>query len=89
MIPLWKGKNPIYFGVIWSKVKVTVTINKILTTGSFPHDNFSSVYWIFTKLDHMISLWKGKNPIYFGIIRSKVKVTVTINRIFDNRVVSA
>jgi hypothetical protein len=29
----------------------------------------------------MIPLWKGKNPIYFGVIRSKVKVTVTINRI--------
>jgi hypothetical protein len=38
-----------------------------LTTGSFPHDNFSSVYWIFTKLDHMIALWKEKNPIYFGV----------------------
>jgi hypothetical protein len=37
----------------------------------------------------MISLWKGKNPIYFGVIRSKVKVTVTINIIFDNRIVSA
>jgi hypothetical protein len=36
----------------------------------------------------MIPLWKGKNPIYFGVIRSKVKVTITINRIFDNRVVS-
>ena len=36
-----------------------------MTTGSFPHDNFSSVYWIFTKLGHMITLWKGK---YFGII---------------------
>ena len=35
----------------------------------FPHDSFSSVYWIFTKLDHMISQWKGKNPIYFGVIR--------------------
>jgi hypothetical protein len=33
----------------------------------FPHNNFSSVYWIFTKLDHMIALWKGKNPIYFGV----------------------
>jgi hypothetical protein len=54
----------------------------------FPHNNFSSVYWIFTKLGHMIPLWKGKNPIYFGVIRSKVKVTITINRIFDNRVVS-
>jgi hypothetical protein len=37
----------------------------------------------------MIPLWKGKNPIYFGVIKSKVKVTVTINIIFDNRVVSA
>ena len=33
----------------------------------FPHNNFSSVYQIFTKLDHMIALWKGKNPIYFGV----------------------
>ena len=32
-----------------------------MTTGSFPHDNFSSVYWIFTKLGHMI-------PLYFGVI---------------------
>jgi hypothetical protein len=36
----------------------------------------------------MIPLWKGKNPIYFWVIRSKVKVNVTINIIFDNRVVS-
>jgi hypothetical protein len=35
--------------------------------GRFPHNNFSSVYWIFTKLDHMIALWKGKNPIYLGV----------------------
>ena len=54
-----------------------------------PHNNFSSVYQIFTNLGHMIPLWKGKNPIYFGVIRSKVKVTVTINIIFDNRIVSA
>jgi hypothetical protein len=40
-------------------------------TGSFPHDNFSSVYWIFNKLGHMIPLWKGKNPIYFGVIKVK------------------
>ena len=87
VIPLWKGKNPIYFGVIRSKVKVTITVNIIFDV-SFPHDNFSSVYWIFTKLDHMIALWKRENPIYFGVIRSKVKVTVTINIIFDNRVIS-
>jgi hypothetical protein len=34
----------------------------------------------------MIPLWKGENPIYFGVIRSKVKVTITINIISDNRV---
>jgi hypothetical protein len=55
----------------------------------FPHDNFSSVYRIFTKLGHMIPLWQGKNTIYFGVIRSKVKVTVTINRILNNRILSA
>ena len=33
----------------------------------FLHNNFSSVYRIFTKLGHMIPLWKGKNPIYFGV----------------------
>ena len=55
----------------------------------FPHYNFSSVYRIFTKLGHMIPILKGKNPIYFGVIRSKVKITVTINRYFDNRIVSA
>ena len=38
-----------------------------MTTGSFPHDNFSSVYWIFNKLGHMIPLWKEKNTIYFGV----------------------
>jgi hypothetical protein len=48
-----------------------------------PHDNFSSVYRVFIKLGHMISLWKGKNPIYFGIFRSKVKITVSINNIFE------
>jgi hypothetical protein len=71
MIPLWKAKNPIYIGVIRSKVKVTVTINRIFDNRIVslpPHDNFSSVYWIFTKLGHMIPLWKGKNPIYFGVI---------------------
>jgi hypothetical protein len=43
---------------------------------------FCSVYWIFNKLGHMIPLWKGKNPIYFGVVRSKFKVTITINIIF-------
>ena len=39
----------------------------------FLHNNFSFVYRIFIKLGHM--MWKGKNPIYFRVIRSKVKVT--------------
>ena len=37
-----------------------------MTTGSFPHDNFSSVYWIFNKLGHMIPLWKGRTTFIFG-----------------------
>jgi hypothetical protein len=55
----------------------------------FPHDNFSSVYRVFTKLGHMIPLSTGKYHVYFGVIMSKVKVTVTINIIVDNRMVSA
>jgi hypothetical protein len=38
--------------------------NRILATGLFPHDNFSSVYWIFTKLGHMIYLWKGLRTLF-------------------------
>ena len=82
-------KNPVYFGVIRSKVKVTVTINRFFDNRVISHDNFSFVYWIFTNLGPLIPLWKGKHPVYFGVIRSKVKVTVTINIIFDNKVVSA
>jgi len=35
----------------------------------------------------MIALWKGKNPNYFGVIRSKVKVTITINIIFYHLII--
>jgi hypothetical protein len=35
----------------------------------------------------MIALGKGKNPIYFGDIRSKVKVTVTINIFFYHLII--
>jgi len=68
MIPLLKGKNTIYFGVLGQRSRSPLLSIEFLTTGSFPHDNFSSVYWIFSKLGHMIPLWKGKNPIYFGVI---------------------
>ena len=31
----------------------------------FPHDNFSSVYWIFTKLGHIDSPVEGEEPYLF------------------------
>ena len=31
----------------------------------FPHNKFSSVYRIFTKLDHMIPLLEGEKPYLF------------------------
>jgi hypothetical protein len=72
MIPMWKGKNPVYFRVIRSKVKVIITINRIFDNRvvfrTITLVLFIGVYWIFNKLGHMIPLWKGKNPIYFGVI---------------------
>ena len=44
------------------------SINIFFDNRVVSHENFSSVYWIFTKLGHIIPLWKGKNPIYFGVI---------------------
>ena len=46
------------------------------------HTSFRTITLVLYKLGHMIPLWKGKNPIYVGVIRSKVKVTVTMNIIF-------
>jgi hypothetical protein len=63
MIPLWKGKNPIYFGVIRSR---SLTINIIFDNRVFLHDNFSSVYWIFTKLGHIIPCGRGTFHISSG-----------------------
>jgi hypothetical protein len=135
MIALWMGKNPIYFGIIRSKVKVTITIHRIVdrivsaqinrilplpqgnhvvkvgkdpiyrtsyhvettllskiifrVTVTLTFDLMTPKYIGFFPFHRgivwsMILLWKGKNHIYFGVIRSKVKVTITINRIFDN-----
>jgi hypothetical protein len=91
ILPLPQGNSLIK--IQYTELKLScgndpVVKNTIYSNGDLdlrPND----LYWIFTKLDHMIPLWKGKNPIYFGVIRSKVKDTVTINRIFDNRVISA
>jgi hypothetical protein len=79
------GKEIIVFilGSLSQRSRSPLIWIEFLTTGSFPHDNFSSEYWIFTKLDHMIALWKGKNPFHLEIIRSKVKVTVTVTLTFD------
>jgi hypothetical protein len=30
---------------------------------------------------------EGEEPVYFGVNRSKVKVTITMNRIVDNRII--
>ena len=45
MIPLWKGKNIFILGSLGQRSRLLYI--EFLTTGSFPHDNFSSVYWIF------------------------------------------
>ena len=81
----------IFYTPVWRRAVLCDWVWRVggRVSTQFPQNNFSSVYRIFTKLGHMISLWKGKNPIYFGVISSKVKVTITINRIVDNRVVSA
>ena len=70
MIPLWKGRGRTLFilGSLGQRSRSLLLCIEFLTTGSFPHDNFSSVYWIFNKLGHMIPLWKEKNPIYCGVI---------------------
>jgi hypothetical protein len=55
-----------------------------LTTGSFPHDNFSSVYWILTNMATWFPCGRGRTLFILG---SKFKVTITINIILDNRIV--
>jgi hypothetical protein len=89
MVHIQKIEN-ILFGTIGPFVS-EIDFSSEQKTINFVENYPMSIYQIFTNLGHMIPLWKGKNPIYFGVIRSKVKVTVTItlNRIFDNRVVSA
>jgi hypothetical protein len=37
----------------------------------YSNDDLDLVYWILTKPGHMIPLWKGKNPIYFGVISQR------------------
>jgi hypothetical protein len=81
MIPLWKGKNHVYFGVIRSKGDLDLRPNdpKINRVLPLPQGNHVAKF--------------GKDQIYITKVimwkRSKVKVTVIINIIFDNRVVSA
>jgi hypothetical protein len=37
------------------------------TKAEFQNLNFLIFYPILIKLGHLIPLWKGKNPIYFGV----------------------
>jgi hypothetical protein len=66
--PCGRGRTLFILGSLDQKSRSPLLLIDFLTTGSFPHDNFSSVHWIFTKLGHMIPLLKRKNPIYFGVI---------------------
>jgi hypothetical protein len=59
--PCGRGRTLFILGSLGQRSRSLLLYIEFLTTGSFPHDNFSSVYWIFTKLGHMIPLWKGKN----------------------------
>jgi hypothetical protein len=65
--PCGSGRILYILGSLGQRSRSLLLWIEFLTTGSFPH-NFSSVYWIFTKLGHMIPLWKRKNPIYWGVI---------------------
>jgi hypothetical protein len=67
MIPLWKGKNPIYFWVIRSKVKVTAqkwwNATKLLTS--------KDLIFLDPKINRVLPLPQrnhvarfGKDPIY-------------------------
>ena len=49
---------------------------------SFPDDNLSIPCLIETKLIQMEGIGKGKITIDFGVSRSKVKVTISKNRIY-------
>jgi hypothetical protein len=48
--------------------------------------------WLYFYLKWYCDVW-GMLPqhdfVFYHVIRSKVKVTVTINKLFDNRIVSA
>ena len=66
--PCGRGRTLFFGGSLGQRSRSPLLLIECLTTGSFLHDNFSSVYWIFTKHGHMIPLWKRKNPIYFGVI---------------------
>jgi hypothetical protein len=67
-LPCGRGRTLFTLGTLGQRSRSQLLLIEFVTTGSFPHDSFSSVYWIFTKLGHMIPLWKGKNPIYLGVI---------------------
>jgi hypothetical protein len=54
----------------------------------FPHNNFSSIYRIFTKLATRFPCGRGRTLFILGSLGQRSR-SLTINRIVDNRVVSA
>jgi hypothetical protein len=87
MIPLSKGKNSINYGVIRSKVKVTVAMNIIFdnrVVSTF--DLMTPKLIVFFPFQNGI-MWPSLVNIRYTELK-KVKVTVTINKIVDNKLVS-
>ena len=76
------GKTLLILGSAGQRSRSLLLKIEFLAKCSFPDDNLSIPYPIEMKLIQKEGIGKGKNPIDFGVSRSKVKVTVTKNRIF-------
>ena len=68
--PCGRGRTIFILGSLDQRSRSPLLLIEFLTTGSFPHDNFSSVYWIFTKLGHRgrTLFILGSLPLYRLII---------------------
>ena len=54
--PCGRGRTLFILGSLGQSSRSPLLWIEFLTTGSFPHDNFNSVYWIFNKFGHLIPL---------------------------------
>jgi hypothetical protein len=92
MIPLWKGKNPIYFGVItivpFDNFKGSQSESRIYPSSHVEFHNGTKL--IYNVMVTQVAALSRLDPIVLLRTRN-VCITkyVTINNFFDNRVVSA